>query len=172
MIEEALVTEELTRQELAIFEALQGSTGYWRTTRELCEMSVGWPSTTLKSHICRMRKKLHGTGWTIHSRHGRGYRLIKPSQLQSWEPRISASPAFNGRVGAPEYFEARSKAFDDGEILDPVLQIELSPTRKPEFSRSERAHMHTILWLAFMAGSNWERKYRGRRYNDELTSVV
>jgi hypothetical protein len=32
-------------------------------------------------------------------------------------------------------------------------------------------HMDVMLWLAFMAGSDWERKYRGRRYTDEPTGV-
>jgi hypothetical protein len=29
-----------------------------------------------------------------------------------------------------------------------------------------------LYWDAFMAGADWERKYRGRRYDNEATSVT
>lgn len=73
---EVLFPLTLTRNELAIFQALYTSMGDWRTTRDLCEMTIGWPHTALKTHVCRMRTKLLGTTWAIRTRRGYGYRLV------------------------------------------------------------------------------------------------
>jgi hypothetical protein len=57
-----------------------------------------------------------------------------------------------------EYLKARGDAWDagcfcEGHPFDPVLT---------DFRGDET--QDTLLWLAFMAGSDWERKYRGSRY--------
>lgn len=67
------------------------------------------------------------------------------------------------RVLARDYLEARSAAwergqFDDGTLMDPLIV---------DF----RDIGDDALWFAFMAGSDWERGHRGRRYNDEQTST-
>lgn len=80
----------------------------------------------------------------------------------NWVPTVSGS--IKGRVLAPEYLLARGDAwdrgqFDNGDRMDPCLT---------DF----RGDLDVVLWLAFMAGSDWERDHRGRRYNDETTSTV
>ena len=65
------------------------------------------------------------------------------------------------RVLASDYLTARGEAwqrgtFDDGKPMDPMVTEHRSPH-----------HVATMLWLAFMAGSEWERRHHGRRYTDE-----
>lgn len=73
------------------------------------------------------------------------------------------------RMLAPDYLEARGEAwdrgtFDNGHRMDPVIT---------DFRHDDEDGnaIGTMLWLAFMAGSTWEREHRGRRFTDELTSV-
>jgi hypothetical protein len=73
----------------------------------------------------------------------------------------SVSGYIKGRLAAPDYLEARGAAFERREHMDPAI--------RDFFGRDE--HRDVELWLAFMAGSDWERTYHGRRYNDELTSA-
>lgn len=73
------ISLSLTPNEQKIFDFLNRSVGHWRTTREVCEGTIGWPSTSLKTHISHMRQKLQGTGWDIASRKDRGYRLVPPA---------------------------------------------------------------------------------------------
>lgn len=81
----------------------------------------------------------------------------------NWVARVTGS--IKGRMFAREYLDARSDAwergqFDDGHHMDPVIT---------DFRDEDR---DIFLWLAFMAGSDWEREHRGRRYEDEMTSTI
>jgi hypothetical protein len=67
----------------------------------------------------------------------------------------------NERVLATDYLDARGDAFDGRECMDPTIA--------DFFGQDE--HRDLELWLAFMAGSDWERKYVGRRYRDEVNGV-
>lgn len=64
------------------------------------------------------------------------------------------------RILNAEYLQARSAAWDAGAFavghpMDPVLT---------DFRGKE--DVDALLWQAFMAGSDWERKYRGARYDE------
>jgi len=60
---------------------------------------------------------------------------------------------------ASEYLAARGAAFDARLCLDPAVA---------DFLDGDEVFAMQA-WLAFMAGSEWERRYRGRRYTDEVT---
>lgn len=86
-----------------------------------------------------------------------------------WVPHVTGLPDKN-RVLASDYLEARGDAwergrFDDGRPMDPVIT---------DFRHEDEADnpISVMLWLAFMAGSDWERAHRGRRYIDETTSTT
>lgn len=82
----------------------------------------------------------------------------------TWVPRVTASPELKGRVFARDYLNARGEAwergqFDDGRLMDPVIT---------DFRHDDN---DVLLWLTFMAGSDWERSHRGRRFEDEATTA-
>lgn len=88
---------------------------------------------------------------------------------------VTSEPTFSTggilkRILANDYLQARGEAFDRQEHMDEVVAM-----HEREYQRKqtpESVHMHVVLWLAFMAGSDWERSYRGRRYTNETTSTV
>ena len=58
-------------------------------------------------------------------------------------------------------------------MTDRVLADEYLKARWRFFAETDYATADdfALYWDAFMAGADWERKYRGRRYEDEVTSV-
>ncbi len=55
-----------------------------------------------------------------------------------------------------------------------VLADEYLKARWQAFAATDYAAADdfAVYWDAFMAGADWERKYRGRRYDNEVTSVT
>jgi hypothetical protein len=66
------------------------------------------------------------------------------------------------KILTDEYLAARGAAFDAKLFLDPSVA---------DFLDGDEV-LAAQAWLAFMAGSDWERKYRGRRYTDETTGTT
>lgn len=81
----------------------------------------------------------------------------------AWAPTITVSGHIR-RVLAKEYLEARSAAFDRRANMDPAVADFLNQPGEEE--------QDVRIWLAFMAGSDWERSYRGRRYTDDPYTVA
>jgi hypothetical protein len=67
-------------------------------------------------------------------------------------------------VLAREYLAARAAAWDAADTGEPVLD---------DFCHDHEARsmLAIIGWAAFMAGSEWERNYQGRRWEHEETSA-
>jgi len=68
----------------------------------------------------------------------------------------------SGRILSAEYLTARGAAYDARTFLDPIVA---------DFVDGDEI-LDARCWAAFMAGSDWERRYRGRRYADEVTSCA
>jgi hypothetical protein len=66
------------------------------------------------------------------------------------------------RTLSGDYLDARGAAFDAKLFLDPIVA---------DFIDGDET-LSVRTWLAFMAGSEWERKYRGARYEEDRTGVT
>ena len=60
-------------------------------------------------------------------------------------------------VFSSNYLDARGNAYDNREHMDPMLGDYI-------YSHADAEPIATLLWLAFMAGSDWERSYSGERF--------
>lgn len=94
---------------------------------------------------------------------------LPPEEATEYERQIKQveSDPPHRRVLRNDYLQARGEAFESHDHMDPLLEIELSPNRRPRLPQEVSAHLRLILWLAFMAGSDWERRHLGPRYVDE-----
>jgi hypothetical protein len=66
------------------------------------------------------------------------------------------------RILSNDYLDARSAAYDAKAFLSPIVA---------DFIDGDDV-LDARAWAAFMAGSDWERHYRGRRYTDETTACA
>ena len=76
--------------------------------------------------------------------------------------------AESGRVLDRDYLHARGEAFEHHEHMDPSLELALSTHARHKYMSGEREHLRLLLWLAFMAGSDWERHFTGARYTLDI----